>query len=202
MRDARQLLATWRTLSVTPGGKQLFSRLICFETPWAAGVRPMIESVQPGQIEITMRKQRRLLDRDGNIHLMAQGTLAELAAHTAARVTVAASDECRTAAAQIRLLQPAVTTLTATARGPITTAQTNADEYEMQVDIRDTAGTLIGQAQVTLQITPSARPAPLRTYTPEGMPPAGSSTMGLSTSTTLALHYRARKAECKSPPGT
>lgn len=153
MRNAGQLLRIWRKLSVAPGGRQLFSRLICFETPWAAGIRPVFEILQPGLIEVSMRKRRCVLNSDGNIHSMAVCTLAELAAHTATRATLPAAYHYLIHAMSVNFPHQAYTHLTAVARIQAMTDKTNPVEQFVHVDIRNTSGTLVSQAQVTLRIT-------------------------------------------------
>jgi acyl-coenzyme A thioesterase PaaI-like protein len=74
--------SVWRRVSGWPGGRWLYSRLVCWKAPYFASIRPMFVDLQAGRCIVRMRKRRAVLNHIGTVHAIAMCNLAELAAGT------------------------------------------------------------------------------------------------------------------------
>ena len=79
------ILPLFRRLSSKPGGKWLFSRLVCLKAPYFASIAPRMELLEPGRAVATLRHRRAVTNHLGTVHAialcngleMAMGALAE-----------------------------------------------------------------------------------------------------------------------------
>jgi len=63
--------AAWRRLAKWPGGKYLFSRLLCLKAPHFASIRPRFGVLRPGYCEVRINKRRAVLNHIGTVHAIA-----------------------------------------------------------------------------------------------------------------------------------
>lgn len=75
-------LSAWQRLSGLPGGKWLFSRIVCWRAPYFGTIRPRFIDFEPGRAVVHMCKRRRVQNHIGTVHAIAMCNLAELAAGT------------------------------------------------------------------------------------------------------------------------
>ncbi|MBT8097728.1 MAG: DUF4442 domain-containing protein, partial [Woeseia sp.] len=85
---SNQTLAIWQRLSQKPGGRFVFSRLVCWKAPYFSSIRPRFVELQPGYSKVTMKKRRRVQNHIGTVHAIAMCNLAEIAAGTMTDATV------------------------------------------------------------------------------------------------------------------
>ncbi|HLQ86806.1 MAG TPA: DUF4442 domain-containing protein [Salinisphaeraceae bacterium] len=164
MSANNRLLAIWRKTSKSPGGKRVFSRLVCLDAPYCASLKPVFEVVQPGHVEVGMRRRRAVRDHAGDVHTMALCNLAELAARTLAEVTLPASHGWLVSAVAAEYLQPATSAVLAVARARLATAA-EQHEQSVPVEVRDLQAILVCRVRITLQIAPQ-RQGTLRRHGP------------------------------------
>ena len=72
------VLASYRRLSSKPGGRWLFSKLVCFKAPYFASIAPRIELLEPGRCVGSLRHRRKVNNHIGTVHAIALCNLAEL----------------------------------------------------------------------------------------------------------------------------
>ena len=65
------VLASYRRLSSKPGGRWLFSKLVCFKAPYFASIAPRIEVLEPGRGVATFAHRRRVTNHIGTVHAIA-----------------------------------------------------------------------------------------------------------------------------------
>lgn len=72
------ILALWQRLSPRPGGRWLFTRLVCLKAPYFASIAPRVDVLEPGRGEASLRQRRRTSNHIGTVHAIALCNLAEL----------------------------------------------------------------------------------------------------------------------------
>ncbi len=65
-----------------PGGRYLFSRLICFKAPYFASIRPLFLELRPGRSVARFAHRRAVQNHIGTVHAIALCNAAELVAGT------------------------------------------------------------------------------------------------------------------------
>ncbi len=149
------LIALWNRLAPRPGGRWLFSRLVCLKAPYFATIAPRVVRLEPGFGVATMRHRRRLGNHIGTVHAIALCNLAELIGGLVCEVSTPATMRWIPRDMQVRYLKKAVGTMTASARPaqPIV-ASTEAAEVPVDVEIRDAADELVFTARIGMWISP------------------------------------------------
>ena len=75
-------LLAWKRLAPRPGGRWLFSRIVCMKAPYFASIRPQFVDLQPGRCEVRIRNRRAVHNHLGTVNAIAMCCMAELAAGT------------------------------------------------------------------------------------------------------------------------
>ena len=71
-----------------PGGKWVFSKLLCFKAPYFGSIRPQFEQLRPEHCQVRIKRRRAVLNHLGSVHAIAMCNMAELAGGTMTEVTV------------------------------------------------------------------------------------------------------------------
>ncbi|MBT8091556.1 MAG: DUF4442 domain-containing protein, partial [Gammaproteobacteria bacterium] len=88
MAKSNFVLSMWRRFSGWPGGKWLFSRMVCWKAPYFATIRPRFQTLGPGFCVVTMKKRRAVRNHIGTVHAIAMCNLAEIVAGTMTEASV------------------------------------------------------------------------------------------------------------------
>jgi len=151
-------LALWRRLSRQPGGKWLFSRLICLKAPYFATIAPRFVALEPGRCEIRIRDRRRVHNHIGTVHAIALCNLAELAAGVMTDATLPSDMRWIPKGMSVEYLKKAVGTMhgVATPEAPV---RSSAEGYEwpVTVQVSDRADELVFRARVSMWVAPRQR---------------------------------------------
>ncbi|MEB2185112.1 hotdog fold domain-containing protein [Xanthomonas campestris pv. campestris] len=155
MATQSQTLDIWTRLSPLPGGKWLFSRLLCLKAPYFGSISPRFEVLRPGQCVVAVRKRRKVLNHIGTVHAIAMCNAAELAGGTMTEVTVPATHRWIPRGMDVQYLKKATTAVVAEAR-PLDPSPTFdvAREYPVEVLIKDTAGDTVFRAVIAMWVSP------------------------------------------------
>ncbi len=82
-RDHRELsmdtLALYKSLIRWPGGRWLFSKLVCQTAPYFSSIRPTVLALENNSCTILVKKRRRVKNHIGTVHAIANCNAAELA---------------------------------------------------------------------------------------------------------------------------
>nr|WP_283161897.1 hotdog fold domain-containing protein [Xanthomonas nasturtii] len=147
--------AIWNRLHDKPGGKGLFSRLLCLKVPYFGTIAPRFIALRPGYCEITMRKRRRVLNHIGTVDAIAMCNLAELAGGTMTEVTVPATHRWIPRGMQVDDIKKAESSVVAIAQPLVADASFHeAGEYKVDVLVHDTAGTAVFRAIISMWVSP------------------------------------------------
>jgi acyl-coenzyme A thioesterase PaaI-like protein len=154
MARANSVVALWNRLSAWPGGKWLFSRLVCLKAPYFSSVRPTFVALRPGRCEVTIRKRRAVQNHIGTVHAIAICNMAELAAGTMSEATVPPSHRWIPKSMTVEYLQKAGTDLRATAiLDPLPVFGAAAD-LPVPVSVVDQHGVEVFRAEIRMWVSP------------------------------------------------
>lgn len=149
------ILDLHRRMARRPGGRWLFSKLVCLKAPYFATISPRIERLEPGRCEATLRHRRRVTNHIGTVHAIALCNLAELAGGLATDASLPASMRWIPKGMEVEYLAKAVGTMRAIAV-PAAEAVEAGDGYALPVDvvISDPAGAAVFRARIAMWISP------------------------------------------------
>ena len=147
-------LDIWRRFSSRPGGKWLFTRLVCFKAPYFASIRPRFVDLRPEYCEITIRKRRAVLNHIGTVHAIAMCNMAELAGGTMTEVSVPETHRWIPKGMAVQYLKTARTDLVAVATPESTPDWSAPGEYRVNVQVRDSESVVVFSAVITMWVSP------------------------------------------------
>jgi acyl-coenzyme A thioesterase PaaI-like protein len=150
-----QALRLWRTLGGTPGGRWLYSRIICFKAPYFASISPRVTRLEPGACEAELRQRRGVQNHIGTIHAIALCNLAELCAGLVTDVSIPADMRWIPKDMTVRYLSKARGRIRARAR-PATDLASAAEPYDatIAVSLVDDQDQPVAAADIHMWLTP------------------------------------------------
>lgn len=150
-----RVLSTYRMLSGKPGGKWLFSRLVCWKAPYFSSIAPRIETLEPGRCVATFRHRRAVTNHIGTVHAIALCNLAELTGGLACDASIPASMRWIPKGMSVAYLKKAVGTMRAIAT-PALAPREAEKGYDLPFDVvvENTAGEAVFRATIAMWITP------------------------------------------------
>lgn len=154
MSNATGTLKLWQRCASAPGGKWAFSKLLCLKAPYFGSIRPLFEELKPDYCKVRMSKQRAVLNHLGTVHAIAMCNMAELAGGTMTEVTVPATHRWIPKGMTVEYLKKATTDLVAVAMPESKNNWSEAGEYKVKVEVRDTKDDLVFQALITMWVSP------------------------------------------------
>lgn len=148
-------LDTWNRLATRPGGRWLFSRMVCLKAPYFSSIRPTFVDLRPGRAEVTIKKRRAVFNHIGTVHAIAMCNMAELAGGTMTDVSVPATHRWIPRGMTVRYLLKATTDLRAVAipESPFPGPGESADCL-VRVEVTDTEDALVFDAGIMMYISP------------------------------------------------
>jgi acyl-coenzyme A thioesterase PaaI-like protein len=152
-------LSTWLRLSSKPGGKWLFSRLVCWKAPYFGSISPVFSELRPGRSTVHFKKRRKVLNHIGTVHAIAMCNLAEVAAGTMTDATVPADLRWIPKGMTVEYLRRAETNVTAVAEIDMSNALAADSELPVSVAITDSKDQVVFRAVITMWITAKKKPA-------------------------------------------
>lgn len=154
MAGTNAVLALWGRLDGVPGGRWLFSRLVCLKAPYFSSVRPHFVALRSGYCEVTIRKRRAVSNHLGTVHAIAMCNMAELAAGIMSEATVPASHRWIPKGMSVEYLRKAGTSLRAVAELPALPAFGPGAELPVPVTITDSHGEQVCRAVIRMWVSP------------------------------------------------
>ena len=152
------LLSLWRRLSRRPGGRWLFTRLVCLKAPYFASIAPRLLQLEPGKGVASLRQRRRVNNHLGGVHAIALCNLAEFVGGLTCEVSVPRAMRWIPQGMRVEYLKKATGTLVATAQPLVALAEAGSGYLApFQVQVEDGAGALVFRAEIAMWVSP--RPA-------------------------------------------
>lgn len=152
---SQRILSAYRTLSGKPGGKWLFSKLVCWKAPYFSSIAPRIDMLEPGRCVATLRHRRAVTNHIGTVHAIALCNLAELTGGLACDVSIPASMRWIPKGMTVEYLKKAVGTMRAVAT-PAFAPREAAQGYELpfEVVVENPAGEAVFKASIAMWVSP------------------------------------------------
>jgi acyl-coenzyme A thioesterase PaaI-like protein len=148
-------LALYRRLAGKPGGRWLFSRLICWKAPYFASIGPRIESLEPGRGEAVLRHRRRVTNHIGSVHAIALCNLAELVAGLTMEASLPASMRWIPKGMTVEYLKKAMGTMRAVAVPEDTPLEADTGyTLPVRVEVSDPQGETVFRARIDMWLSP------------------------------------------------
>ncbi len=154
MLESNSILAIWERLATWPGGKRLFSRIVCWKAPYFGSIRPVFVELRPGYGEVRMKKRRAVLNHIATVHAIAMCNAAELAAGTTTEVTIPRTHRWIPKRMTVEYLGKAQTDLRSVAVIDPMPVFGPAAEIPVRVDVVDAADQLVFSAVITMWVSP------------------------------------------------
>lgn len=154
MNKATSTLNIWKRVTSFPGGKWIFSRLLCFKAPYFGSIRPRFEELRPEYCVVRIAKRRAVQNHLGTVHAIAMCNMAELAGGTMTEVTIPATHRWIPKGMTVEYLRKATTDLVAVATPESTPDWSVAGEYKVKVVVSDQQEKPVFQALITMWVSP------------------------------------------------
>ena len=151
---SRGTLDLWQWFAAKPGGKWMFSRLLCLKAPYFGSIRPRFVELRPGHCEVRMRKRRAVLNHIGSVHAVAMCNMAELAGGTMTEVSIPATHRWIPKGMAVQYLKLARTDLVAVATPRAPMDWSVPGEFPVDVVVRDRQGEAVFEALITMWVAP------------------------------------------------
>jgi acyl-coenzyme A thioesterase PaaI-like protein len=156
---ANQTLKIWNRLAGLPGGKALFSMVVCFKAPYFGSIRPRFVRLESGMAEVRMRKRRAVQNHIGTVHAIAMCNMAELAGGTMTDVTVSPAQRWIPKGMTVRYLKKAGSNLRAVATPAADLPETGeSGDYPVRIEVRDVDEELVFDAEIMMWVSPKKPP--------------------------------------------
>lgn len=144
-------LPIYRQVSSIPGGKRLFSAVVCRLAPYFGSISPQISVLEPGRVEVELKKRRKVTNHLGTIHAIAMCNAAEMAAGLLMEVSLAPDRRWIPAGMAVTYRSKAKTDVVAAADGSAVDWKATG-EIDIPVTIRDLAGTVVCTATIIMNV--------------------------------------------------
>lgn len=147
-------LSLYRAARRLPFGSQLFTRVLCLKAPYFGSIHPHVTELRHGYCQVAMPNRRSVHNHLGTVHAIASCNMAELAAGLMTDATIPISHRWIPAGMTVEYRAKATTSLVATARLDALPDLSHATELIVPVDIRDSVGTTVVTARITMHVSP------------------------------------------------
>lgn len=148
------LIPLWKKMSAVPGGKIVFSRMVCMKAPYFASIRPLVTHLDAERCELRISKRRAVLNHIGTVHAIAMCNMAELAAGIMTEATVPGTHRWIPKGMSVEYLKKAGSDLRAVAELAEVPVFGAAGELPVPVSVTDRQGEEVFRAVIRMWISP------------------------------------------------
>ncbi|WP_353219373.1 hotdog fold domain-containing protein [Salinisphaera sp. S4-8] len=151
MASQSRVLKLWQRLENRPGGHWLFTRLVCWQAPYFASIKPRVHVLEAGRCEVGIRKRRAVTNHIGSVHAIAMCNMAELAGGLMTDATVTPAYRWIPKGMTVEYRAIAKTDLVARAYPPEASAAEG--DYVVGVDVHDRDDQVVLHADITMWLS-------------------------------------------------
>jgi len=147
----QKTLKLYQSLKHLPLGKIIFSKMLCFMTPYFSSIKPSIKELTINRCVVFMKKRRAVTNHLKTVHAIAMCNMAELAGGLMTEVSLPKNKRWIPSGMTVKYLKKATTNLTAIADGNELNWNTDG-EIEVPVSITDDNNELVFSAEIKMNI--------------------------------------------------
>ena len=153
-----RILDLYQRLADKPGGRWLFSKLVCFKAPYFASIAPRIVSLEPQRGVARLKHRRGVSNHIGTVHAIALCNIAELTAGVMTDASLPKGMRWIPKGMTVQYLKKAVGTQRAVATPmiPLVVSDTGYD-LPVNVDVFDPAGERVFHAEIRMWLSPAPK---------------------------------------------
>lgn len=153
-----RVLSIWQKLDKNPFGRWLFAFSVCRKAPYFSTIKPRFHVLETGRAQVSMKKRRAVQNHIGTVHAIAMCNLCELAAGTMTEASIPDAMRWLPKGMTVSYLKRAETDITAFATMP-DVGVGEARDVPVIVDVKDTSGTVVCSAIITMYVSPRKKAA-------------------------------------------
>ena len=147
----QKTLKLYQSLKHLPLGKIIFSKMLCFMTPYFSSIKPSIKELTMNRCVVFMKKRRAVTNHLKTVHAIAMCNMAELAGGLMTEVSLPKNKRWIPSGMTVKYLKKAKTNLTAIADGNELDWNTDGG-IEVPVSITDDNNELVFSAEIKMNI--------------------------------------------------
>lgn len=145
------MMALYQKLGGLPGGKWLFSKVLCFKAPYFQSIDPKVLRLESGCSEWRLVKRRKVTNHIGTVHALAMGCLAEMCAGTCMEASLPSHLRWIPKRMTVEYLAKATTSLRGVCHLDLDVLQPG--DNLVPVDVFDEAGQRVFHAEITMYVS-------------------------------------------------
>lgn len=131
--------------------------MVCFKAPYFATISPTYLAFAPGEVEVRVRKRRRVTNHIGTVHAIAMANACELAAGTMTEISIPAGMRWIPKGMTIAYLKKADTDVRARARLATPVEPGLRQDVVVPVDVLNDSDDVVVHADITMYVSPRSR---------------------------------------------
>ncbi len=147
----QKTLKLYQSLKHLPLGKIIFSKMLCFMTPYFSSIKPSIKELTMNRCVVFMKKRRAVTNHLKTVHAIAMCNMAELAGGLMTEVSLPKNKRWIPSGMTVKYLKQEKTNLSAIADGNELDWNTDG-EIEVPVSITDDNNELVFSAEIKMNI--------------------------------------------------
>lgn len=148
------IVSLYDRVAPLPFGRWLFSRLVCLQAPYFSSIRPVFTELKPGLVAAEIKNRRKVHNHIKTVHAIACCNLCELVAGVSMMTSLPAGKRWIPKGMTVQYVNKAKTDLSAFA-APGLIASDYQGDLPVKVDVKDTNGTVVVTAEITMYISDS-----------------------------------------------
>lgn len=145
-------LNLWGKLGRNRLGRTLFSKAVCFKAPYFASIHPHFHGLEPGRVEVHVKKRRSVTNHINTVHAIAMCNAAELAAGTCLDVSLDARYRWIPVGMEVKYQKMAKTNLRAICE-IADYKNLQEGDHILPVSVLDTQGVEVFNAQIKMKVS-------------------------------------------------
>ena len=146
------VLKLWMMLGKSSFGQWMVSKIVCFKAPYFSSIKPRFIKIEPGCVEVSMKKRRSVQNHIKTVHAIAMCNAAELAGGTCLDVSLTSGMRWIPVGMKVQYLKMAKTDLKIICQ--VDNYDWNdAQDVIMPVGVFDTDGDEVFHADITMRIS-------------------------------------------------